>query len=124
MNQLKIIIKYLLSAFSSFIIDITLFYVFHKIFNNIVLATIFARTISSVYNFIINRNVVFTSKSNKMKSLIQYFILVVIQMLVSAYSVKVLYSVIKNYLTIIKVVVDIIIFVVNFIVQKYVIFKN
>lgn len=124
MNQLKVIIKYLVSASSSFIIDITLFFIFEKLFNNIIIATILARTISSIYNFSINRNVVFKSHSNKMKSLVQYFILVIVQMLVSAYSVNLLFNVIKNYLTIIKIVVDTIIFVGNFLIQKYIIFKD
>ena len=124
MGQVKIIIKYLISSSSSFITDISLFYIFEKIFNNIVLATILARTISSIFNYILNRNVVFKSTSNKYKSLIEYFMLVIIQMLVSAYAVDILYKIIKHSPTIIKIVVDSIIFIINYLIQKYMIFKN
>ena len=124
MGQVKIIIKYLISSSSSFITDISLFYIFEKIFNNIVLATILARTISSIFNYILNRNVVFKSTSNKYKSLIEYFMLVIIQMLVSAYAVDILYKIIKHSPTIIKIVVDSIIFIINYLIQKYIIFKN
>ena len=57
------------------------------------------------------------------KTIIGYFVLVVIQMIVSASLVSLIDKFISVNTGIIKVVVDIIIFVVNYIIQKEVIFK-
>ena len=57
------------------------------------------------------------------KTIIGYFILVVVQMIVSATLVSLIDKYISIATGIIKLVVDIVIFVVNYIIQKEVIFK-
>ena len=132
----KLFFKYMISSASSFYIDIILFSNFLKILPNIqlakgiitaeVIATIIARIISSIFNFTINSKVVY--KNSSKETLLKYFILVIIQMLISAFSVSELVkifminsTVIK---TIIKTIVDIIIFIINFIIQREFIFKK
>lgn len=124
MKQVIIIFKYIMSSGLSFIIDISIFWLINTIFKNIILATIIARIISSLVNYIINRNVVFKSNLSRRKTIIQYYTLVLVQMLISAFSVDFIFSIIKFNPTIIKIMVDSIIFVVNFLIQKYLIFKN
>ncbi len=124
MKQVIIIFKYIMSSGLSFIIDISIFGLINTIFKNIILATIIARIISSLVNYIINRNVVFKSNLSRRKTIIQYYTLVLVQMLISAFSVDFIFSIIKFNPTIIKIMVDSIIFVVNFLIQKYLIFKN
>lgn len=119
------IIKYLFSAGSSFILDNILFNIFIFIIGpgvlSIYICTTLARVISSIYNYFINSRVVFKNKDKK--TIIGYFILVVIQMIVSASIVSLIDKYISIHTGIIKVVVDIIIFIVNYIIQKEVIFK-
>lgn len=129
-NIYKIFIKYIFSALSSFVIDILLFTLLYKylqtIFGNeaILISTIIARIISSLYNYLLNAKVVFNKLANKI-TLIKYYILVVIQMCVSAIMVY-LFKNILDFMdvTIIKVIVDVIIFLVNFYIQREWVFKN
>ena len=126
----KLFAKYIFSSLSAFVIDIILFSIFIKIFTNInlddktkiLLATISARIISSFYNFKINAKVVF--KNMTRSSYIKYAILVLIQMFVSAFGVTYFSRRIGIDLTGIKVIVDMIIFIVNFIVQREIVFKK
>ena len=119
------IIKYLFSAGSSFILDNLLFNLFLIFIGEGVVAificTTLARVISSIYNYLINSRIVFKNKDKK--TIIGYFILVVVQMFVSAGAVSLIDKFISVHTGIIKLVVDVVIFVVNYIVQKEVIFK-
>lgn len=119
----KLFIKYIISAFSSFILDICLFTLFlNLITKDILIATIMARIISSLYNFFINGRLVFKKVSKE--SLIKYAILVIIQMLISGYSVSYLSNILHILSTVIKIIVDSIIFIINFIIQREWVFKE
>lgn len=123
----KTFLYYIFSAGSSFFLDLLLFTIFNIFFSvflgyeAIFLATICARVLSSLYNFVINSKYVFQKYSKRM--LIKYYILVIIQMLISSLLV---YGVNKFLLdvfaTVIKFFVDIILFIVNYFIQKKVIF--
>ena len=123
----KLFGKYIISAISSFVIDVILFNIFllilnkYEVPNSIIIATVVARILSSLYNFKINAKMVFKNMTNK--SLIRYIILVIIQMLISAFGVNYLATIIPINVTVITVVVDIIIFMVNFVVQREFVFK-
>lgn len=119
----KLFIKYIFASLSSFVIDIGLFAMLSKLIPGafaILLATIIARVISSVYNYLINANMVFKNKNKS--SFIKYVILCVIQMFVSGLAVEYLAKVIKINAVLIKLVVDALIFVVNFVIQREFIF--
>ena len=124
----KLFGKYIISALSSFVIDIILFNIFlmllnkYDVPNGIIIATVVARIISSLCNFKINAKMVF--KNMNKTSLIRYIILVILQMIVSAFTVDYLSKFIPINVTIIKVIVDLIIFVVNFVVQREFVFKQ
>lgn len=124
----KTFILYVFSAGSSFLLDLLLFTVFniglgHIIGNfSIILATILARVLSSLYNFAINSKMVFKKYSKKM--FFQYYLLVIIQMCVSSILVFIINTfIIKVFATVIKFFVDIILFIINYFIQKEVIFK-
>ena len=119
----KLFIKYIFASISSFLVDICLFALFNKLFNvtyTIFLATILARIISSTYNYLINANMVFKNKNKS--SFIKYVILCIIQMLVSGAGVTYLAKISKINTIVLKLIVDIIIFIVNFVVQREFIF--
>ena len=124
----KTFILYVFSAGSSFVLDLLLFTIFNVCLGNIIgtfsiiLATIFARILSSLYNFAINSKVVF--KKNSKKMFLQYYLLVVIQMCVSGFLVFIINTFIINvFATVIKFFVDVTLFIINYFIQKEVIFK-
>ena len=124
-EEIKRVLKYLLSSGTSFLLDIGLFTVFTFLFGKdtkaIFLSTILARVLSSIYNYYINSKIVFQKKNKK--SMLGYFTLVVVQMIVSASLVSFVEKYIKIFPTFIKIMIDIMIFIVNYIVQKEIIFK-
>lgn len=126
----KLFAKYIIAALSSFVLDILLFTLVVKllpefefgIITEIAVATFLARVISSIYNFAINSKMVF--KNATKYSIVKYFILATLQMLVSAFSVSFLHRLLKINSTFIKIVVDIIIFIANFVIQREWVFKK
>ena len=123
------ILKYVFSSGTSFVLDLLLFTIFQWIFSNInlstmlciFLATIFSRTMSSLYNYFMNSRFVFNNKD--IKTIVAYFILVIIQMFMSAFLVSLIERIVLINTTIIKFFVDIVIFIINYIVQKTIIFN-
>lgn len=124
---MKTFTKFIISSFSSVIVDFGLFHLFGFLLNHfnfteaIVLATIGARILSSIYNYFVNSRFVFVGFTKS--SIVKYYVLVVIQMFVSAFSVKYIFKITMINLTIVKIVVDFIIFIVNYFVQKKWVFK-
>ena len=70
-----------------------------------------------------NKYKVFKSKKN-IKTLFEYFVLVLINITISAFLVNILSKIIPIYSTIIKIVVDLVIFIFSYIIQKYLIFNK
>lgn len=125
--------KYVISSGISCVIDLILFTIFSKLLDfiigdiSIIVGTILARIISSFINYLINKNEVFkhdNKKSIEKNTLFKYYILVIVQMFVSAFAVWFISNFINIDATIIKMFVDIIIFMVNYIIQKKIIFKK
>lgn len=124
-----IFFKYILASMISFIVDIGLYKLFFNLLIKsvsnyaIMIATIGARVISSFINYKINKNTVF--KSSSKNSIIKYYILCMIQMIVSALLVSYIYKFIgQKGEVLIKIIVDIILFFMNFKIQKEWVFKK
>lgn len=124
------IIKYLISSLAAFATDIILFIICNKLLLlGVMLSTVIARIISSAVNFTLNKKVVFHSHGNSIKALMKYYALAIPVMLISAFGVKglcLLLSVPDNsiIITLIKVIVDFILFILNYNLQKKWIFKK
>lgn len=127
------IVKYLFSAGFSFALDLFLFWLLLNVIINsndgysILIAAVCARVVSSFINYILNRNMVFGSNNNTridLKTMFQYYLLVVIQLAVSTICTIILNNFIKIDTTVIKGMIDILIFVVNYFVQKFIIFNK
>lgn len=128
-------IKYLGVAGVSYIVDIVCFTIFSFVFRNvsiisyILLSTICARVISSILNFFLNKNKVFTQKNEEVNNhqgelILNYYLLVLVQMFVSAILVEILYKLTGGNLVVIKFVIDCLIFLENYFIQKKFIFNN
>lgn len=122
----KLFLKYIISSFSSFVLDLCVFTIGVKLLSNchvyILIATIIARIISGAYNYLINYKFVFSSDKKTISSLSRYVILAIIQMLSSAIlvtGVKIVFPMISE--TVIKIFIDTMLFFVSYkIQQKYV----
>lgn len=127
-----VIIKYILSSLASTLVDITMFTLLNILFDKIglktearlFLAPAIARVVSSFVNFSINRKVVFKTNDNFGNTMIKYYILCVCQLLTSAGLVYLFSTVIFKFTesslfdTLIKVVVDTVLFFISFRIQQ------
>ncbi len=120
-----VFLRYILSSLGSFVLDIALFTVFHALTANIIGSTYGARLISGTFNFLLNKHAVFRSGSPRRYpiELLGYVSLAVAVATVSALLVVFLSRQLTLSVPIIKVLVDTMLFVVNFMVQRWIIFR-
>ena len=130
LNKYKTIFTYLLSSGLSFVVDIIsfsiiLYFIKYKFLYEILLYYYFNRVIYSVINYIVNKKYVFKNEKKKnYKAFIEYFLLVIINITISGLLVTKVYNYIHLNATFIKVIIDSIIFVVNYFLQKLIIFRK
>ncbi len=125
-SKYQTIITYILFSSLSFIVDIVSFaLILFFLKDKIMISSYLARTISSIFNYIVNKNIVFKNNEKKnIKSMIMYFLLVIVNITISGTLVKKIYFFIHYNATFIKIVIDSLIFIINYFLQKYVIFKK
>ena len=133
----KVFLKFMLSSLSSFLIDIFLYWFFGVILRPLVpdsirifdisvlilLRTVISRLLSSLYNFLMNKNQVFKNDSKSPAIIVKYYTLCVVQLLLSAFLVNHLLGFIA-YSTIRKCIIDTILFAVSFQIQREWVFKK
>jgi putative flippase GtrA len=118
--------KYILSSLFSFVVDIGLFTLFSYLFKPvwatyIFVATVVARVLSSVCNYLLHKKWVFQSKGGG-ETFVKYVVLVVCQMVASGILVSFLYAKWPLSETLSKMVVDTALFVVSFFIQRGLVF--
>ncbi len=126
--------KFLFSSLSSSVLDLALFGLFCKILRAasgiwtglpyIVGATILARIISAIYNFLLNYKVVFQSSANLAAAAAKYFALAVCQMLCSAFLVNELFGLLGGYEVAVKIPVDVLLFFLSFVIQREFVYRK
>lgn len=125
--------KFMFSSFSSSLIDLALFSLFCFLtkklgsighFTYIHLSTVLARLVSASYNFSINYKIVFQSNGGIGRTLPRYALLVIIQMSLSAFFVNLLYPHFGGAEVVVKIIVDVILFLASYIIQREFIYKN
>lgn len=128
-----VFLMFFFSSLSSSAIDLVLFSLFCYLFRDykprgiityITLSTVLARILSSIYNFFMNYKVVFRKKGNLGITIVKYYILVIIQMSLSALLVNLLYPLLGGVEVIVKVPVDIFLFIISFFVQRELIYRG
>lgn len=90
---------------------------FWNIEKAIIISTALARVCSSLFNYMMNRKVVFKSNIG-IRSLFRYYILCVLQMFASAFCVAFVYMITKGNSTIIKLGVDLVLFFISYQIQQ------
>ena len=122
------LIKYSLASLSSFALDTGLFYLFKRfVFGGLgawadIACTVAARAISSFYNFNVNNRLVFGHRGEYGRALGRYYLLAVPVMLASAGLVTLLDRSLgvtaPGLSTAVKIVVDTVLFLASYIIQK------
>jgi len=121
----RLFMKYILVALSSFVLDIILFSAMLGVLSinsKILAATILARVVSSIYNYVINSNLIF--KDMSIRSLTKYYVLVIIQMFISGCFVTYLFNLLNISAIFIKIIVDFILWAINLIIQRKFVFNG
>lgn len=124
--------KFLFSALSSSVLDLTLFGVFSHLMKGklpaqisyIVAATVLARLLSAVYNFTLNHRVVFQSGEKTWKSALRYAALAAVQMSCSAFLVDSLYRMTGGSEVLVKIPVDVLLFFLSFLIQREFVYRR
>ena len=123
-------IKYVFSSLSSSLIDLGFFAFFSAILSScsseyrIGFATFFARVLSSFFNYFVNKNIVFGDKSKYKITLVKYYSLCIMQMVLSGLGVYGLNFICRIPELISKVIVDTILFFVSYQIQRRIIFNK
>ncbi|MGO1477147.1 GtrA family protein, partial [Alkalibacterium gilvum] len=92
--------------------------------SQIIVATLLARVVSSVFNFVLNRRWVFESDKNLKQTLISYYGLALVVALVSGISVYWLFQLTSIKELILKIVIDALLFIMSYRIQKSLVFKT
>ncbi len=129
----RIIFKFVLSSVASFLIDYGLFTLLLFLLGNNVsrtirlfIATFVARVLSSLFNFTLNKKAVFQSDAPVKKSLVKYYILCICQMMLSygiLYLLSTLLQANSALEAILKLIVDVFLFLISFQIQQRWVFK-
>ena len=117
-------VKFAFSSLFSFFIDITLYSQFIRLFKGktkyyIIFSAIIARIISSIVNYNINKNIVFEDNRSIKNTIFKYYLTAICVLAVSSLSTHLISSRLGGLEVPIKIIVDLLIFFIDFRVQKY-----
>ena len=118
--------KFLFSSLSSSVVDLALFSLFCFLLKDmqwgkityVMAATVFARILSALYNYLLNLKVVFQSESPVKSTLPRYVLLAAVQMSLSAILVGKLYPLFGGAEVLVKIPVDVLLFFLSFVIQR------
>ena len=116
------------ASIASALLDWILFtvglFVFAKLSEPILVATVVARLVSLNFNFAMNKKLVFKNKAGWKSQGVKYYLLAGFQILASAYSVKFVAQTFTWNAPVVKIGVDLILFMLSYQIQRRLIFKH
>lgn len=124
------IFKFALSSAASFLVDYGIYALFILILAavptalRVLLANAIARTASSIFNFSVNKQLVFQNKDSIGKTGISYASLVIAMFVLDTLLITLFYQIFGLNLLLVKILVGSLLFVLSWFVQKKVIFKE
>lgn len=119
-----VIFKYLFSSIASFVIDYALYWLcLGTLGLPAVVSYALARLVSSQVNYNLNKHTVFGGRGGK-NSMVKYYALAVVQGAVGAGLVQVLPGVIPLSAAVIKIPVDIVLFMISYVIQRDFVFNK
>jgi len=127
---IKEVIKFSVSSLFCAAIDIGLFTLIFNLLSasttswSLFTATSIARLFSSVTNFLINKKVVFKNRDSLYTQAAKYFALCAVQMILSWLILQGLASLSSRHVVLLKIIADVFLFLINFLVQRIFIFRR
>lgn len=124
MRILRLLFSFSLSSLFCAVADILLFWLIITLLGDMPLsrrtfiATFFARAVSSVINFSLNRSAVFKSGGSVSRSFVKYYLLCAVQLLCSWAGVWGLCAALRADSVIAKLIVDTVLFFISFFIQR------
>ena len=118
-----VLFRFLLSSLSTAFIDFVVFIICSKFGLNILLSMVMSRLVSGNYNFVVNKRIVFRSKSNVILSFLKYWLLVILLGSISYLGIKTLVNYLNLNIILSKAIVETLLFFISFTVQHNLIFK-
>lgn len=124
--------KFLFSSLSSSVVDLALFSLFCSLMKGmqwgsvsyITAATVSARILSALYNYLMNLKVVFQNENPVKSSLPRYILLAAVQMSLSAFLVNGLYPLFGGAEVLVKMPVDVLLFFLSFLIQREFVYRE
>ena len=129
----QVFIKFSIAAFIAYLVDIGTFYLFQKLFSGlddefkILTATVLSRILCSVATYLLNRGAVFNSGAKSAGTVVRFIILAVGQLIASWLLVWGIGSLLGGgdaVNKILKIIVDLVIFLASFTIQRDWVFKE
>lgn len=119
-----LIIKYCMSSLLSVVIDYSVFWMLSGFGAELFVTVYVARICSTVVNFGVNRNIVFKDKGNLLNQLLKYLLLVFTSGTLSAIGIKFAEAYFHIPLMAAKIIVELILFFLNYYIQRSFIFSR
>ena len=118
------IIKFSCSSLLSFLVDYLLFSVIFSLSGSKAVSNLTARVLSSIFNFMLNKKLVFGNKENLAKSALKYFSLAAVILTVNTLLLELLarYAVKNAYIA--KIIVEVLLFMFSWTMQRCFVFKK
>lgn len=118
----KELLKFISSSTLSFFVDYGLYAIIVSLSKNIVISNISARVISSTFNYTLNKKMVFKDKKNVSKSIFKYYLLALFILVLNTSILYLLVNVVGFNKYISKLIVELVLFMISYRVQKKYIF--
>ena len=122
-------IRFAAASLSSSVVDLVVFTLLMALFfdrenaGQVMLATVIARCLSGIYNFAVNKKWSFSAKGSALGQAVRYLILFLCLMLASGGIVSLLRLLPMN-ITVLKLIVDLLLFAVSYFVQRRWVFRT
>lgn len=118
----KQILKFTASSVLSFFLDLSLFELFSGFLGDVVFANVSARVFSGLFNYGMNRNIVFKDEEDQAKTILKYFFLAVMILIVNTIVLSVLVDHLGLPKLLCKVFTELLMFLVSWYMQKNYVF--
>lgn len=123
----KQILQFGLVSFSSFLVDFILFGIFTYFLHgpsNVLYATILARILSALFNYEVNRKMVFQDQSSRKQSLLKYSLLALVVLSMNLVIIYTLTTLLRMNPLLAKLITETILFLFSWFIQKKYVFTQ
>ena len=122
-STITVLFRHTINSLLSAVIDYVIFAILFFFSNKIFISMLISRIVTAFFNFSVGRKFVFKSTKNFLKEIFKYIILLFSIMFLSYYGVLLGNKIFNTSPYITKPIVETIIFIISFLIQRFIIFK-